>query len=201
MKILAVSDYIEPLHCDLLENAGLSDVRLIISCGDLPPDYLSALSRAFSAPLYYVRGNHDIRYQSSPPKNCIDIHAKVVSVGDLTILGLEGSRWYNGRPLQYTEAQMRQTIRFLRPRLRRFGRLDMVVAHAAPRHVHDAEDPCHRGFRAYRRLIDRYHPKYFLHGHIHRRFEDPSERNTQVGRTRVVNCSGYHLLDCETGHG
>ena len=195
MKILAVSDFIEPLSSDLLKGDIFSDVQLIISCGDLPPDYLAALSKTFAAPLYYIRGNHDIRYESSPPKNCYDIHAQVVSFGELSILGLEGSHWYNGRPLQYSEAQMRQIVRFLRPRLRRQGILDMVVAHAPPRRIHDGEDLCHRGFQVFRRLIDRYQPKYFLHGHIHRRFDDPQERITRIGRTRVINCSGYYLFE------
>ncbi|UCF97995.1 MAG: metallophosphoesterase family protein [Spirochaetaceae bacterium] len=197
MKILAVSDYIDPLRCDLPADRAFSGMQLIVSCGDLPPDYLSALSKAFDAPLYYIRGNHDIRYEASPPGNCINIHAQIVPFADLTILGLEGSHWYNGRPLQYTEAQMRQTIRYLRPQLRRYTRLDMIITHAAPRHIHDTEDPCHRGFQSYRRLIDRYRPRYFLHGHIHRRFTDPSERITRLGRTQVINCSGYYLLEFE----
>jgi Icc-related predicted phosphoesterase len=195
MKILAVSDFIEPLSSDLLKGNIFSDVQLIISCGDLPPDYLSALSKAFAAPLYYIRGNHDIRYESSPPKNCFDIHARVISFAELTILGLEGSHLYNGRTLQYSEAQMRQIVRFLRPRLRRQRSLDMVVTHAPPRRIHDGEDLCHRGFQVFRRLIDRYQPKYFLHGHIHRRFDDPESRITRIGRTRVINCSGYYLFE------
>lgn len=199
MKILAVSDFIEPLSSDLLRGNVFSDVQLIISCGDLPPDYLSALSRAFAAPLYYVRGNHDLRYEASPPKNCFDIHAQLLPFGDMTILGLEGSHWYNGRPLQYTEAQMRQIVRFLRPRLHRFKHLDMVVAHAPPRYIHDTDDPCHRGFQVFRRLIKRYQPKYFLHGHIHRRFDEPEQRITRIGWTRVINCSGCYLFEYDHG--
>jgi Icc-related predicted phosphoesterase len=200
MKILAVSDYIEPLCCELEADSAFADVRLILSCGDLPPDYLSTLCSSFDAPLYYIRGNHDIRYRNSPPPGCIDIHAQVVPFTELTILGLEGSHWYNGRPLQYTEAQMRQRIRFLRPQLRRYRHLDIVIAHAPPRHIHDAEDPCHRGFQSYRRLIDRYRPKYFLHGHIHRGFADPAERITKIGQTRVINCTGYYLFDYADDH-
>lgn len=195
MKILAVSDFIEPLSSDLLKGNILSDVQLIISCGDLPPDYLSALSKAFAAPLYYIRGNHDIRYEASPPKNCFDIHARVISFAELTILGLEGSHWYNGRTLQYSETQMRQIVRLLRPRLRRQRSLDIVVTHAPPRRIHDGKDLCHRGFQVFRRLIDRYQPKYFLHGHIHHRFDDPESRITRIGRTRVINCSGYYLFE------
>lgn len=200
MKILAVSDFIEPLASDLLRDSVFADVELIISCGDLSPDYLSALHRAFAAPLYYIRGNHDIRYESSPPKNGFDIHTQVVPFKGLTILGLEGSHWYNGGPLQYTESQMRQTIRLLGSRLRRRGRLDIVATHAPPRHIHDSQDLCHRGFQAYNRLIDRYRPRYFLHGHIHRRFNDPAERITRIGKTQVINCSGYYLLDVDTNH-
>jgi Icc-related predicted phosphoesterase len=200
MKILAISDFVEPLQCNHLDRGKFSEVELIVSCGDLPPDYLSSLSKAFDAPLYFIRGNHDIRYESSPPNGCINIHAQVVPFAELTILGLEGSHWYNGRPLQYTEANMRHTIRYLRPQLRRYGRLDIVVTHAPPRHIHDAEDPCHRGFQSYRRLIDRYRPRYFLHGHIHRRFTNPSDRITQIGPTRVINCSGYYIFEFEKGY-
>ena len=201
MRILAVSDFVEPLCCRLPGSGEFAGVRLILSCGDLPSDYLSALRRAFGVPLYYIKGNHDIRHGSYQPGSCMDIHAQILSFAGLTILGLEGSHWYNGRPLQYTEAQMRQTVRFLRRRLRRQRRLDIVLTHAPPRHIHDRDEPCHRGFQIYRRLIDRYRPRFFLHGHIHRRFAHPGERVTRVGRTQVVNCSGYFLFDIGEDHG
>lgn len=73
----------------------------------------------------------------------------------------------------------------------------MVITHAPPRHIHDAEDLCHRGFRCFRWLIDRYSPSYFIHGHIHRHFNDPSERMTVVGKTKVINTYGYHIFDIE----
>ena len=56
----------------------LQDVDLILSCGDLPPEYLSRLVNCFKAPLYYVRGNHDIRYDEKPPEGCRDLHGKLV---------------------------------------------------------------------------------------------------------------------------
>jgi Icc-related predicted phosphoesterase len=200
MMILAVADFIEPLHCTLLEKSALAEVRLIVSCGDLPPDYLSTLSKAFDVPLYYVRGNHDINYESSPPRNCLDIHAQIVPFAGLIILGLQGSHWYNGGKLQYHERQMRQTIRYLRPQLRKYGRLDLVLTHAAPRRIGDGEDLCHRGFESFRHLIDRYRPRYHLHGHIHRRFNEPSERITVFGQTQVINCSGYNLIEVGRDH-
>jgi Icc-related predicted phosphoesterase len=179
-------------------NEPFIDIDMIISCGDLPPEYPSLLAHAFDAPLYFVGGNHDIRYQDNLPRGGIDLHGRMVRIEGLNILGLEGSRWYNGGPYQYTEGQMRAVIRRLRPTLWWQGGIDIVVAHAPPRFIHDAEDLCHRGFRCFRWLIDKYQPDYFIHGHIHRHFSDPSERMSVVDATKVINTYGYHILEIET---
>ncbi len=195
MKILTVSDRVEQY---LLDNQGsrlLKAVDLILSCGDLPPEYLSKLTHKANAPLHYIKGNHDIRYAASPPMGCVDLNAKVLNFNGYNILGLEGSRWYNGGPHQYTEAQMRKTLWMLRPRLWRCRRIDMVISHAPPRHVHDAEDPCHRGFKAFHWLIRKYTPRYFVHGHIHQVFDTPSQRVTKLNDTLVINTYGYHVIE------
>ena len=195
MKILAVSDYIEPLFCKLPQDPSLSDVELLVSCGDLPPEYLCCLVETFQAPLFYVRGNHDLRLKTGIGNGCTNIHGRIVSFNGITLLGLEGAHWYNGGPFQYTEAQMRAVIRTIQPRLRRQNHLDVVISHAAPRHLNDREDLCHRGFVCFRRLIDRYRPHYFLHGHVHGHFASPEERLTMVQRTTVVNCTGSYLIE------
>ena len=198
MKILSVSDVVKP---GLLQHSGsdrLADVDLILSCGDLPPEYLSRLVHSFNAPLYYVRGNHYIRYDEKPPEGCRDLHGRLINNKGINILGLEGSRWYNGGPCQYEERQMRAIIRRLRPTLWWRGGVDVVFTHAPPRYVHDAEDLCHKGFECFRRLIGKYRPSYFIHGHIHREFSDPSERITVVDTTHVVNTYGYYLLEIES---
>jgi len=176
-----------------------TDIDVIISCGDLPPEYLSLLGHTFNVPLYFVSGNHDIRYKDKPPQGGLDLHGRLERIKGLNFLGLEGSRWYNGGPFQYTEGRMRAIIRRLRMRLWWWGGIDVVVTHAPPRHVHDSEDLCHRGFRSFRRLIDKYRPIFFIHGHIHRHFSDPSERVTLVEATKVVNTYGYNILEIETG--
>ena len=197
MKILAVADYPVLLRDGHIQTEDIGEVDLILSCGDLAREYLSALSRSFHAPLYFVKGNHDIRTDSVPPDNCVDIHLNTVSFGAINILGIEGSRWYNGGPHQYTERQMKQMVRFMKTGLRKRGDIDIVVTHAAPRHIHDSEDRCHQGFKIFRRLIDRYKPRYFLHGHIHEHFTDPVERITLTDSTKVVNCCGYFYLDLD----
>ena len=194
MKILTVSDQVKPVLYDRFDQRQFEGIDLILSCGDLPPEYLSFLLDKLNAPLFYVRGNHDIRYDTKPPQGCLDVNARVVRFQQIVILGLEGSRWYNGGPMQYTEREMRWRIWRLLPRFWRSGGIDIIITHAPPRHIHDAPDRCHRGFKSFRWLIDRYSPRYFIHGHIHASFADPSQRVTMVGRTRVVNTYGYHVL-------
>ncbi len=115
----------------------------------------------------------------------------------MNILGLEGSRWYNGGPYQYHERQMRHKINCLRFQIWRRGGIDIVITHAPPRHVHDAEDRCHKGFNCFMKLIKRYAPAYFIHGHIHKHFSNPDERITTVIKTKVINTCGYTSFEID----
>jgi len=197
MKILAIADIVVPELSERFDVRKFDGVELILSCGDLPPEYLSAIRDRLDAPLYYVRGNHDIRYRHSPPIGCLNIHRRRLTFKGLRILGLEGSRWYNGEPIQYRDYQMRRMIWSMMPGLWFNGGVDIVVSHAPPRHINDREDRCHRGFDSYVKLIRRFSPLYFLHGHIHDRFTDPSQRLALVGTTRVINTFGYYLLEMD----
>ena len=197
MKILSVSDYVVSTLYDNFDAERFPKIDLILSCGDLPPEYLSYLLTSFNVPVYYVRGNHDIRYDSKLPDGCIDLNARLIRFRGINILGLEGSRWYSGGPHQYTENEMKKTIRSLRPKIWWRGGVDLVITHAPPRHIHDAEDLCHRGFRSFRWLIDHYRPMYFIHGHIHVNFNDPTERVTIINKTNVVNTYGYQIFDID----
>jgi Icc-related predicted phosphoesterase len=195
MKILTVSDRVEPELYERFDAKRFSGVNLILSCGDLPPEYLSFMAAAFNVPLYYVRGNHDIRAKS--PDGCTDLHGKLIQFEGVGILGLAGSRWYNGGPNQYTEEEMSRIIRSLRTKIWRQDGVDIVITHAPPRYIHDAEDQCHRGFKSYQWIINHYSPRYFIHGHIHSIFSDPSERITMVDKTKVLNTYGYHLFEID----
>lgn len=196
MKILSVADKVSP---ELLESPELREhcrgVDIILSCGDLPPEYLTSLRHQFDAPLLYVLGNHDLRYATSPPAGCQCIGGKIVAVKNYSIVGFSGSRWYNGGINQYTEKQMNKAIARLRFSLWRNGRPDLVITHAPPRHIHDAEDPCHKGFASYRKFIEKYNPSYFIHGHIHQQFRDEQERITTFNSTQVINAYGFYLFE------
>ena len=129
----------------------------------------------------------------------MDLHAKLVRSQGIRLLGLEGSRWYNGGPQQYSEREMKRIIWGLRPKLWIGKGLDIILTHAPPRHIHDEEDQCHQGFRSFRWLVDKYSPRYFIHGHTHALFTDPSERITTLNRTKVINSYGYFIFDIEPG--
>ena len=195
MRVLTVSDRVEPVLYNQLDRPQFEGVELILACGDLPPEYLSFLAAKLDVPLYYVRGNHDLRYKAKAPQGCINLDSDLVQFGGKIILGLEGSGWYSGGPYQYTENQMRWKIQRLRPHIWWKGGVDIIMTHAPPRHIHDAEDRCHRGFKSFRWLINKYSPQYFIHGHIHAHFIDPSQRITVVNHTKVINSYGYHLFD------
>ncbi len=196
MKILAVADRVTPSLLEPIHGGPcFSDIDLIISCGDLPPEYLAGLKARFDLPLLYVLGNHDLRYSTSPPRGCQCIDRRIVSSHGRRILGFSGSRWYNGNINQYTEQEMKVFIRRLYLPIWLSGGIDLVVTHAPPRHIHDAEDRCHKGFKTFRSFIDRYKPPYFIHGHIHTLFAHESERITTVNTTQVINSYGYYTLE------
>jgi Icc-related predicted phosphoesterase len=195
MRVLTVSDIVVSTLYPVADRKAFGEIDLVIACGDLPPEYLGYLAHVFDVPLFFVKGNHDIRFDRTPPGGCTDLNRRLVSFRGLRFLGLEGSMWYNGGPCQYTEKQMKGHIRRLRPVLWWRKGVDVVVTHAPPLGVHDGKDLCHQGFACFRRLIRKYRPRFFLHGHIHAYFQEASERMTLLNTTRVINTYGYHVLD------
>ena len=65
MKILALSDERYPAFYEQYVDGRLKDYDLIISCGDLRPDYLSFIVTVARCPVLYVPGNHDGRYEKN----------------------------------------------------------------------------------------------------------------------------------------
>ena len=67
MKILSVSDIVVPELSGHFDRQPFAEVDLVLSCGDLPPEYLSTIRERLDVPLFYIKGNHDIRYGTAPP--------------------------------------------------------------------------------------------------------------------------------------
>ncbi len=195
MKILVLSDEEYPAFWENYREDRLKEYDLIISCGDLNPKYLSFVVTMARAPVLYVHGNHDTAYERIPPEGCDCIEDDIIVYKGLRILGLGGCVQYRPGQHQYTEKKMRKRIAKLRFKLWRHKGVDIVVTHAPPKGVGDGEDIAHRGFQAFLDLIDKYHPKYLLHGHVHLRYGQDRTRIREYNGTQVINCSEYYVLE------
>ena len=195
MRILAVSDEECAALWDHYAPGKLDGYDLIISCGDLKPEYLSFLVTMAKCPVLYVHGNHDTSYLRRPPEGCDCIDDRLVVYNGLRILGLGGCRQYRPGPHQYSEKQMRRRIRKLRYPLWRAGGVDIVVTHAPAKGLGDSEDPAHRGFEALQEMLDKYQPKVMLHGHVHLRYGQDTTRERLYGNTTVINATERYVLE------
>jgi Icc-related predicted phosphoesterase len=206
MKILTVSDVVVDLVHSSLIAERFQDIDLVLSCGDLPFEYMEYIVTMLGRPLYFVSGNHaqrlvamddsEIKYA---PEGCIDIHRRLVNFRGLLIGGLEGSMRYHEGEHQYTPSQMKRMIRRMAPRLwlntKRYGRaIDILITHAPPLGIHDGEDLCHTGFKPFLDFMDRYEPLYLIHGHTHLYRQD-ARRVTQYKNTTVLNTYGYQVIE------
>ena len=115
-------------------------------------------------------------------------------MGGLRILGLGGSIYYSGGANQYTERQMARRIRRLRWRIWRAGGVDIVLTHSPAQGYGDGGDYAHRGFACFLDLIDRYHPRYLVHGHVHTSYVPNLSRVSERNGTTIINaCERYTL--------
>lgn len=216
MKILALSDQVvEHLYSPFVKEY-FGDVDLVVGCGDLPDFYLDYIVSMLNVPLTLVPGNHD---RLAEPSSCdfvpegrhgrrglANIDGTVVKERGLLLAGLGGSIRYRPDGVhQYTQSQMARRALALTPRLYwnrvRHGRfLDILITHAPPRGIHDAEDPAHVGFETFNAFIARFRPRYLLHGHSHV-YRRGAITTTQVGPTTIINVYPYRVIEVDIIHG
>lgn len=187
MKILALSDEECPALWEYYTPGRLDGYDLILACGDLKASYLSFVVTMARCPVLYVPGNHDGRYDKNPPLGCDPIDDHFVVYNGIRILGLGGCHRYRPGPHQYSEAQMRRRIRKLWLQLWLYKGVDIVVTHAPPAGLGDAEDPAHWGFQCLRDMLDKYHPQYLVHGHVHMNYGQNIPREIDYNGTKIIN--------------
>ncbi len=211
MRVLAVSDQVvDALYHPNVEE-WLGPVDLILGCGDVPYWYLEFLLTTLRAPLYYVHGNHDPRFEYTAqgglkmhPEGGMNLDRRTALDKGVIIGGLEGCVRYrpDGRH-QYTQGEMRLRACTLLPYLlwnrARYGRwLDILIAHAPPFGIHHREtDRVHVGFKVYLDLMKYFKPRYLLHGHAHANRSEV--RETRYENTTVLNVYPYRVIEIERG--
>lgn len=196
MKILLISDEESAYLWDHYQPGRLDGIDLIISCGDLSPEYLSFLVTMGRAPLLYVHGNHDDKYAQRPPEGCECIEDSIVEYGGLRILGLGGCLRYSQGAHHYSEKEMEGRIRRLRRQLKKHKGVDLVVSHAPVRSFGDEDHYAHRGFDCFRTLLETYKPRYWAYGHVHLRY-GIQPRILQHEGTTLINACERYLLEIE----
>lgn len=232
MKILCVSDYVDPLIYNQEVKKTFGDVDLVLCAGDLPLDYVDFIVTVLSKPTYFVFGNHNLKdyslyhksarynpgqengYSNHEIRGHGAIYAGFKSIVDhnltftdpktgkrtpLLIAGTSGSFRYNKGMSQYTEFQMKMKLIKMIPKLlinkMKYGRyLDIFLTHATPRHVHDHEDMCHRGFECFNWFLEKFKPAYMIHGHIHL-YDMREIRVSKYDETTVVNAYAHCIVN------
>ena len=196
MKILAVADVKADRFYEYYKPGKLDEFDLILSCGDLRPEYLEFLVTMARCPLIYVHGNHDEVYRREP-EGCICADDCLIEYGGLRILGLGGSYRYRNGTYMYSERQMLHRVRRLWLSIKRHRGFDILLTHAPARGLNDLETLPHRGFECFNTLLERFKPRYFVHGHIHRNYGIDIPQRMQKGSTTVINAFEYCIIDTE----
>lgn len=201
MNILVLADQESKYLYDYYEPGRLKDIDLIISCGDLRPEYLTFFVSLCNTPLLYVKGNHDTKYDENPPDGCICIDGDIYVHNGVRIMGLGGCMEYIPKsPNQYTEEKMTLRVIGMCFKILRHRGFDILVTHAPAYHVNDLEHLPHRGFKIFRTLMEKFKPKYFIHGHVHSNYSRNFKRIDTYHETTVVNAYDYYIIQYPPAH-
>ncbi len=197
MRILALADIESRYLWDFFEKTKLDGYDLILSAGDLAPQYLEFLATYAKVPILYIHGNHDGCYKDTPPGGCISIDDDIYVYHGLRIMGLGGSMCYNFSGYQYTEAQMKRRLLRLKPKLWRYKGVDILLTHSPARGLNDGDDLPHTGFDCFNTILDKYEPKLFIHGHVHMSYGRQFKREDTYKNTRIINAFERYSIEMD----
>lgn len=236
MKILCVSDFVDPLIYNQNVREAFPDIDLILCAGDLPMDYIDFIVTMFNKPTYFIFGNHNLKEYHFYHKDSRGASSNYMSHSEsqfhgsgatylgfkvfenknltftdpitgkttpLLIAGVSGSLKYNNGLNQYSDFHMKLKLLKMIPKLlknkRKYGRyLDIFMTHASPRHIHDHEDPCHKGFDCFNWFLEKFKPTYMVHGHIHL-YDMREERIGKYFDTTVINAYSHIVIELPVG--
>jgi hypothetical protein len=196
IRLLVISDAMEPSLMDRRNREALGPIDLIVGCGDLDCEHLSFVADGFDAPLVYVFGNHDSPERWAACKSFCPEPLQSAAVRHLAGLAIAGLTWPGSRGKTATRSELTAWSQALRLATRRLGRSEplIVVSHVPPLGAGDISDGTyHRGFRGYRWLMERLAPPLWLHGHTP--LAATGDWRIQVGRTTLVNATGAVLIE------
>ena len=223
MNFLAVADHTDPLVYSQNIKERFGGIDFVLGAGDLELPYYEYIISCLNKPLYFVFGNHNLTnlsfFKPVPGEAsisswtkaglqgygsvCVDGKVKRNKKLNLIVAGLGGSRRYNDGSHQFTESEMFFRILRLVPamlvnRIFRGRWVDVLLTHATPAGIHDRDDPCHRGFKAFLWFMRAFKPRYLIHGHVHL-YDLNAERESRYAGTTVINAYDHIVVDWEEG--
>ena len=92
---------------------------------------------------------------------------------------------------------MRRRVRKLWFQILLHRGFDILVTHAPAYQLNDGRDLTHQGFQEFIRLMEKYKPKYFLHGHVHMSYGGAHKRCDKYQSTTVINAYERFVFDYE----
>jgi hypothetical protein len=198
IRFLVASDEAEAGLQHAANRDALGALDGILGCGDLEPEWLAFLGDCFHVPLVYVRGNHDRGGQWESRRLVVPVWldaGRIERLAGLPVIGLEwpgvDASDNRRRPWLAWRQALGLARRLVMARLWR--RPLIVISHVPPAGVGDAPDRYHRGFDAYRWLLDRLAPPIWLHGHT--TTASVSRLVERSGPTVVANATGALLVE------
>lgn len=195
MKILTIADEEYPGFYEYYTPGVFSEYDLILACGDLKQRYLEFIVTLAPCPVLYVRGNHDESYKTMPPEGCTCIEDMVYVYNGIRIMGLGGCYKYKDGMNYYTEKEMKKRWDRLKIKLWRHKGIDILLTHAPAYQLNDMEHLTHRGFQCFKDIMEKYRPKYFIHGHVHKNYGRNIPQKCTYQDTTVVNACGYCVIE------
>jgi Icc-related predicted phosphoesterase len=196
IRLLVVSDAVDPTLTDVRNRQVLSPIDLIVGCGDLDCSDLAFIADGLNSPLIYVNGNHDSGERFSAGASYCPEPIRSTAVQHRTGLAIAGLTWPGARGERAARSERSAWNQALSLAVRRLGKREplIVISHVPPFGAGDAPDGgYHRGFRGYRWLMDRLAPPLWLHGHTP--LAATSDWRVEVGRTTLVNATGAVVVE------
>jgi hypothetical protein len=196
IRILAISDVLEPTLTDRRNREAIRPVDLILGCGDLDFDDLAFVADAFDGPLVYVRGNHDTGADWDKSARTCPRPMPPTFVVRRAGLRIGGVAWPGASRHHSERSELtawRQSVSLATRLLTRPGP-SIVISHVPPLGAGDVpSDPYHRGFRGYAWLLGHVRPRLWLHGHTP--LASAGDWHLSVHGTDVVNVTGAVLIE------
>jgi hypothetical protein len=202
IRLLAASDERDPALEIEANRTALAPLDGILGCGDLDPRWLAFLADSFGAPLVNLHGNHDRGGDWDEHRPVVPDALRpgeLTHVAGVAVGGLEWPATRDGGNRRRPDLAWRHVIRLasanVQARIMRRPEPLLVISHAAPEGAGDAPDAYHRGFAAYRWLLDRFHPPLWLHGHT--TTTSVADLRVDDGATIVINVTGAVLVELQ----